>query len=201
MTDEKGMAKPEVASTLEPFSAVVLCGGSSRRMGTDKAWVEVDGRPIVATLLEVLTSAGASQTISVGGDRERLLALGYEAFADRYPGEGPLGGVITGLRLVSQSLTFLCAVDLPWLSAAVVRGVITAASARPAPVTAALLDAEPQLLTAAYRAEALLTLEAAYGAGERSLRRAVAPIAVAEVAGLDPKALRDVDTPGDLRSE
>jgi len=196
------MAKPphrEMAKGVA-FSAVVLCGGSSRRMGRDKAWVELNGRSIAERVFSAVNDAGAAPAMSVGGDVDRLASVGFDAYSDLHPGEGPLGGVITGLRASPHALTFVCAVDLPWLSAEVVRSVVAAATAGRAPVSAALLDRSPQLLTAAYRAEALPILERAFSAGERALWRAAEPLEVVGVTDLDSRALRDVDTPRDLRS-
>ena len=75
----------------------VLAGGASARMGTDKAFIEIDGEPMVARAAGALRAAGAAPVLVVGGDRSRLSALGLYHVPDRHPGQGPLGGVITAL--------------------------------------------------------------------------------------------------------
>ena len=76
---------------------VVLAGGASSRMGADKAFIEIEGEPMVVRAVGALRAAGAEPALVVGGDAARLGALGLDAVADRYPGQGPLGGVLTAL--------------------------------------------------------------------------------------------------------
>ena len=73
------------ASPLPPFSGVVLAGGRSTRMGTDKALVEVDGRPLVAVVASVLEVAGAAEVFVVGGNAARLADLGLRTVPDDRP--------------------------------------------------------------------------------------------------------------------
>ncbi|MCY4176083.1 MAG: molybdenum cofactor guanylyltransferase [Acidimicrobiaceae bacterium] len=75
----------------------VLAGGASSRMGTDKAFIVVDGEPMVLRAARALQAAGVRRTVVVGGDEPRLKALGLETLADDHPGEGPLGAVLTAL--------------------------------------------------------------------------------------------------------
>ena len=75
----------------------VLAGGASSRMGTDKAFIEIEGESMVARAVGALRAAGAESTLVVGGNAARLGASGLDAVPDRYPGQGPLGGVITAL--------------------------------------------------------------------------------------------------------
>jgi molybdopterin-guanine dinucleotide biosynthesis protein A len=69
-------------------------------MGRDKAFVVVDGEPMVVRVARALRGAGADEVVAVGGDEARLSALGLAHLPDDHPGEGPLGGVLTALRLV-----------------------------------------------------------------------------------------------------
>ena len=102
-------------------AGAVLCGGSSRRMGTDKAFVEVDG---VAMAERVAAGArrggGCDPVVFVGGDTALLARFGRERLPDRYPGEGPVGGVLTALRAVGDDVV-VAACDLPLLDAGTVR--------------------------------------------------------------------------------
>ncbi|WP_434127450.1 molybdenum cofactor guanylyltransferase, partial [Enterococcus faecium] len=58
------------------FAGAVLTGGDSRRMGTDKALIEVDGGPLARRVANALRAAGADPVIAVGGDLEALGDLG-----------------------------------------------------------------------------------------------------------------------------
>ena len=67
-------------------------------MGTDKALITTDGITLVERAVDALTRAGADPVIVVGGNRAAIEALGLRYVDDQWPGEGPLGGIITALR-------------------------------------------------------------------------------------------------------
>jgi molybdopterin-guanine dinucleotide biosynthesis protein A len=81
----------------EHWIGAVLTGGSSRRMGTDKALLEVDGVAMAVRVARALDAAGATEVMCIGGDAPALAALGLIVVTDRHPGDGPLGAVITAL--------------------------------------------------------------------------------------------------------
>lgn len=81
---------------------VVLAGGASRRMGADKALIEINGMAMAARATLALQSAGLDEVIVVGGDADRLSDLGLTVVPDLYPGRGPLGGIITALVALDE---------------------------------------------------------------------------------------------------
>jgi molybdenum cofactor guanylyltransferase len=178
------------------FAGAVLTGGASRRMGTDKALLEVDGRALALRVADALRAAGASRIVAVGGDLERLQALGLEAVPDLHPGEGPLGGILTALAATDQDVVVVLACDLPAADPSAITAVVHALG--DADVAAPLHDARHELLHAAYHRRAQAALADAFAAGERAPHRAVAALDVASVSGLAPEALADADTPDDL---
>jgi molybdopterin-guanine dinucleotide biosynthesis protein A len=166
-------------------------------MGADKALLEVDGVAMAARVVASLTAAGCHPIVAVGGDRGGLEALGIDVIDDPWPGEGPLGGVMAALTLASGPVLVL-ACDLPWIDATTVGRLVAADGIEFASVdvVAARSDrSEP--LCARWHPTALPELSAAFGRGERSVRRAMAALRVAEVS-VDPRAVVDADTPEDL---
>ena len=183
-----------------PFTGVLLTGGSSSRMGTDKALLVVDGRTMAGRVADALRAGGAHEVLAVGGDLTGLRAEGIDARPDDHPGEGPLGGILTGLRLATQDLVVVLACDMPAVDAPVVEALAAALAAAPAADAALAVDAgRVQALTAAYRRRVRPALLEQFEAGERAARRAIAPLRVVEVTGLAADALADVDRPEDLR--
>jgi molybdopterin-guanine dinucleotide biosynthesis protein A len=92
------------------------------------------------------------------------------------------------------------ACDLPAIDATTVQVVVGALAEHPeADVAAPRLDDRVQVLTAAYRTRIAAHLAAAFAAGERAPRRALAGAALFVLDGLDPERLADVDRPEDLR--
>src|SRR5258706_3748293 len=122
----------------EPFAGAVLTGGRSTRMGRDKALIAVDGVPLAVRAATVLRDAGASAVVAVGGDIDALEALGLDARPDLYPGEGPLGAILTAFDAASTDLVVVLACDLPSVDPATVRRLLETIGdhAPPAPITA-----------------------------------------------------------------
>jgi len=199
------------ANLLTMFSGVILTGGGSRRMGRDKAFIDVPlppsgapdpaprTGPLVLVPANALRGAGAYEVLCIGGDEAGLRRLGLTWHADDHPGDGPLGGLITALRTAALPVVVVLTCDLVRIDAPSVRGLAGALDRAPdAQGAMPVLDGRRQILTAAYRRTVLPTLEAAFAAGERSVRRALEGVEIATVEHLDPEVLVDVDSPGDL---
>jgi molybdenum cofactor guanylyltransferase len=183
-------------SASERFTGAVLTGGRSTRMGRDKALIEVDGVSLAARAAIALRAAGATAVVAVGGDLDALKALGLDARPDLYPGEGPLGAILTAFDAAPTDLVVVLACDLPLIDAATVDYLLAAIGDRAAavPVTD---RAHP--LCAVYRASRCATLLGqAFTAGERAVRRAIEALDVGQVDLPDAHVLRNVNRPGDL---
>lgn len=182
------------------FAGAVLAGGRSRRMGTDKAFVEVHGRPLVTVAANALRAAGADPVLAVGGDRAALRALGLSVVDDRWPGDGPLGGIITALESTpSSNLVVVLSCDLVAASPGAVGAVVAALDAADdADVAVPMVHGRAQWLHAAWRSSALPALHAAFATGIRAPRRATGHLVVTRVSGGDPEWFRDADAPTDL---
>jgi molybdenum cofactor guanylyltransferase len=185
------------------FAGAVLCGGASRRMGRDKALVEVDGRALALRVADALRRAGADPVTAVGGDLPALAALGLAGVPDEAPGEGPLTGVLTALANAAEAgapIVFVAACDLVAPDPAAVSATVAALDADPeADVAVPMAGGRRQWMHAAWRAGAAAPLAAAFEAGERAVHAAVAAggLRVVDVA-VAPAAVADADTPADL---
>ncbi len=181
------------------FTGAVLAGGASRRMGRDKALMPVRGRPMACIVADVLREAGAAEVVVVGGDRPALTRLGLDVRADRWPGEGPLGGLLTALAEAAHDLVVVLACDLPRAAPQGVAEVLAplVADERLGAVVPVTDRLEP--LFAAYRRSvAAAVLADAFASGSRSIHRALAEVAVRTVRLSDPTWLHNANTPADL---
>lgn len=168
-------------------------------MGVDKALLRVDGQAMAARVADALQQAGLSPVRAVGGDEERLRALGLEWVADDRPGAGPLSATITALRHAGTPTLAVLSCDLLAPSPMAVRALADAlASAPGAAVAVPVVAGRHQWVHAMWRSDALPDLEQAWGEGVRSLRSAARRVEVVEVADIDPEAVADADEPGDL---
>lgn len=163
-------------------------------MGTDKAFVAVDGIAMVARVVAALREAGANEVLAVGGDEGRLLAHGLDrVVADTHPGAGPLGALVVALAAARSPLAVVVACDMPYLDAGSVRALVQALEQAPAAVAAV---AEP--LCAAWRpARARAALAERFAAGERAVHRAIATLPHVGVE-VSAWALHNVNRPSDL---
>lgn len=92
---------------------VVLAGGQSKRMGADKALVEVAGRPMIEWVAEAL--ARAFGEVVVSGRRD---GHGHPTLPDPDPaGQGPLAGLVAAMDAFPDEPVALVAVDQPWVRA------------------------------------------------------------------------------------
>lgn len=181
------------------FEGVVLCGGASRRMGRDKALIEVGGFALAARAAEALRLAGASSVLMVGGDADALRSLGLAVRADDHPGAGPLAATITALEATGSEVVMVMSCDLLGPSATAIDDTVRALLAHPAALGAVpVVDGHRQWTHAAWRRDVLPELRCAFVGGERSLHRAAGHLPLVDVLGVDPAALSDADEPGDL---
>ena len=97
------------------WTGVVLAGGQSRRMGRDKALIEVEGRTLLDRAMDKLEPL--VDELLVVGDPEKHGHLGPFVIGDDTPGQGPLGGLATALRYASHDKVLLLGVDLPGVNA------------------------------------------------------------------------------------
>ena len=164
-------------------------------MGRDKALVEVDGIPMVLHVVAALRAAGCDPVVVIGGDREALAGLGLAVVTDAFPGQGPLGGVITALdHHVAADAVVVAACDLPHLTEATVRLVIGALHG--SDVVMPRTD-RVQPMCAAWRRSVTECLRSAFIAGERGLQNAAQELLVVEIS-VNPQDLANVNAPGDL---
>ena len=99
--------------------AAILAGGTSRRMGRDKALLEVDGISMLERACRAAANVGLPAVVI--GRRPSLLPVtmrhDFDAIADDTPDQGPLGGLATAMRHYPDMDILLSACDLPQVNA------------------------------------------------------------------------------------
>jgi molybdopterin-guanine dinucleotide biosynthesis protein A len=96
----------------QPFSLVVLAGGSSRRMQWDKALLPALEGTIIEHILKQLEDHFDEVLISVS-NREKFSFLKRRLIIDEKPGEGPMMGIKTVLQATKNEKSFVIACDIP----------------------------------------------------------------------------------------
>lgn len=100
------------------FSVAIVAGGKSSRMGTDKAFVTLNERPIIAHILERVAELGQRETFLVTNRPADYAGLGLRMEQDILPGKGSLGGIYTALVQSPSPYTLVLAVDQPFVQPA-----------------------------------------------------------------------------------
>lgn len=182
-------------------AGAVLAGGQSRRMGRTKALIDVGGQPMATHVANALEAAGCRDIVLVGGDPTELASLDLLVIADRYPGEGPVGGVLTALHHHQQlhrgaaTHVAVAACDLPELTAGAVERLLDAVTGATDVVVAMTHRLEPAF--AVWNVQAIASIEAAFETGTRAMHEVLALFDVATVA-IDANEMRNVNRPEDL---
>lgn len=176
----------------------VLCGGASTRMGRDKALVPIDGQAMAVRVAGALRAAGCDPVVAIGGDAVALGALGLAVVPDGWPGEGPLGGVVTALSShPGADAVAVVACDTPWMTPDSIELLVDALAGTPAADAAIAVTDRIEPLCVVWRRSALPAMRAAFLAGERRVHAALASLHVVDVV-VHAGDLRNVNSPDDL---
>lgn len=101
------------------ITGVILVGGKSRRMGRDKAFLDVAGKPLIERVLDVFR-ASFDRIVLVGDREERFASYNLPFVPDIYPGSS-LGGLYTGLFHAETKYIFVSSCDLPFPNVDILR--------------------------------------------------------------------------------
>lgn len=103
------------------FSAVLLAGGKSTRMGRDKASLPYQGRLLWEHQIETLRASGAAEILISGPAQGIYADSEYEIIPDGHANCGPMGGVHSTLVKATCGHVLVLAVDLPHMTAEYLR--------------------------------------------------------------------------------
>lgn len=100
------------------YTGIILTGGASRRMGSDKALLTLAGKPVIARLADELSRLADSTVIACGPrERREYDFLQLPQIIDHYQGCGPLAGLHAALSHSQTEWNLVAACDLPFASA------------------------------------------------------------------------------------
>ena len=132
---------------IEETSAILLAGGRSSRMGTDKAKLQLGGKTLLELTVEKIRSLGITDIVISGCPD---CPEGTRYAPDLVPGQGPLSGIHAGLSMIRHRCSLVLPVDMPLIPEETLRLLI--ASHGKFPITALTLDGRPEPLAAVYDA-------------------------------------------------
>jgi len=186
-------------------SAFILAGGRSTRMGTDKAFVMLEGCTLLARMLELARSVCAD--VRIVGDRVKFAAFA-PVVEDVFLGCGPLGGIHAALRSSQTHLNVMLAVDIPFVSPAFLEFLVARGRESGAMVTLVRTRDGLHPLSAVYGRGFADYAEKALRAGHHKIEALFEETKTQVIeeeelrdAGFPLSIFRNLNTPEDLKSE
>ena len=186
---------------IEDCTAIILAGGDSQRMGSDKANLLLGEQTLLQRVIATMQQVFPHVIVSV---RQLRSGLDLPQVCDEQSGGGPLAGLAAGLGHIATPWAFVVACDMPFVEPAMVELLAKYRAEYQAVVP--VVQGHPQPLAAFYAGSCLGTLRAHLaGGGKNSLRAVLEQLQVSyvdesELLKADP-ALRsffDLDTPQDV---
>lgn len=173
------------------FSAVLLAGGESRRMGRDKAAVVFRDEPLWRRQLRVLRDLRLEKVFVSARTASSWLPTDTELLLDEPPSRGPLSGLAKALERMQTSHLLVLAVDMPFMTREQLQFLCGEATEGCGVVPVVRERAEP--LAAIYPKESASDFAAALGGHDYSLQRLVRQLAASGKIRLLPVPSQDED--------
>src|SRR5581483_4771010 len=174
---------------------LVLAGGSSRRMGRSKAWLQA-GQTILLRWVTDRLAPGFEEVLVAFADPEQLeQPVPYRVVFDRKHGAGPMAGIEAGLAAARHDPVFAIACDMPFVTRDV--AAMTVAAARTCDAAVPRIAGRPAPVCAAYRRSALPVIAASLDAGNRRASDVLAGLEVTWLEDVSSAVVRSLNTPDD----
>ena len=106
------------------LTGIILAGGKSSRMGTDKGLILLEGKPFVNHIIDALKPL--VKYIIIVSDHQQYDCLGYKRIEDVFPESGPLSGLYSGLLKSNSDLNLVLSCDIPLISSEILEELLKA---------------------------------------------------------------------------
>jgi len=157
-----------IVTTVENRAGWILAGGRSSRMGTDKALIEIEGRPLALRIADELAKSCGS--VSLVGDPALYGTLGLPVVRDTFPGQGPLAGIEAALGASALEWNLIVACDMPALDSVTIETLFAGFADCSVPEYA---DGRLEPLCAVYRRRCHAAIRTAIESGVRKVTDAL----------------------------
>lgn len=201
-TDKTGVGDGTPGGIIADLTGVIVAGGRSRRMGSDKALLPFRGEPLIAAVHAVMQPL-CGEVLIVARDPAPYDFLSARSVHDILPAEGPLIGIHAGLVASRSEWIVVVGCDMPLLQTGLLRYLIGLRWGWDAVVPRRSAGFEP--LHALYSRSCRRPIEKIVAGGQRRVSAffdavRVRSVATTELRRHDPelRSLRNVNTPADL---
>ena len=184
----------------KPMYGLVLAGGQSRRMGSDKALLQRDGRSQLAHMVAILAGVVEQVYVSARQDQADDPERGqFDLIVDRYADMGPVAGILSAMEQFPEADWLVVACDLPNIDDATLR-YLKQHKSEESPFTAfrSSHDDLPEPLCAIYSAGSDVLIRQFVDDGIGCPRKILIRSDTSLLTQPDPTSLDNVNTPDDL---
>ncbi len=157
------------------FSAALLAGGESRRMGSDKATFLFRGKPLWQVQLETLRRLRPAEIFLSTRTDPSWRPVDVQFIADIPPSCGPLSGIAASLAKINTGYLLALAIDMPFMTENYLRSMCDAI--KPGCGVVAKIDNRAEPLAAVYPREAEIDFRTALAGTDFSLQKLVRHLA------------------------
>ena len=189
---------------LARLSLAIIAGGQSRRMGRDKAFVQLHGKAMIEHVIARSSDLGQAETILITNKRDRYAHLGLPMYSDILPDKGSLGGIYTALMRAQAPYVLVLACDMPFISGDLLRFMIAQINDE-TDIVVPRVDGYPQGMHAIYSKACLEPIRKQLEANRLKIIRFYDAMRVryldeADYGSYDPDArsFTNLNTPGEL---
>lgn len=105
------------------ITGIILAGGKSQRMGTDKGLIKLNNKPFINHIIDALNPL-VSETIIIS-DNKNHDAFGLKRVDDEVKNAGPLAGVYSGLKASKTLYNIILSCDIPLINTDILKQLIS----------------------------------------------------------------------------
>jgi len=173
------------------MNALILAGGENKRLPMLKGFLEIDGKRIIESNIDLLERIFDKVIISTNNP-EHYFYLGRPMIGDTMSHRGPMTGILSTLNLPEISEIFVTACDMPFISGELIRSIVDQWNKKWDAVIP-VFDKRPQPLLGIYSKNIAQNMENSIKNGTRSLRKFLEGI---HVLYINEKDIRKIDREG-----
>ncbi len=183
---------------MKPITGIILAGGKSTRMGTDKGLMFYKGRPMIQHILDPM--AKVCQRILIVTSNPMYGMFGFELVKDEEHDYGPVIGILSGLRQSGTERNLILSCDAPFVGFDLMKKLVL--NSDEVDVVAAASSEGIHPLIAVYNRTCIHGFEEAVAENEHRLRTVLQKFNVRElkVQGEDEFRVRNLNTREDVQA-
>jgi molybdopterin-guanine dinucleotide biosynthesis protein A len=107
----------------EKITGIILAGGQSKRMGTDKGLIGLSGKPLISYAIDTLS--GICGEILISANDDAYNSFGLKVVPDLMTGQGPMGGIYSCMKAVKTKYVIVLSCDMPFVDKQIIDLLLT----------------------------------------------------------------------------